>query len=97
MYIGDYIMGQTSINIRMDEELKKQFDSFCDDVGMTMTTAICIFAKTVVREQKIPFEIRNYMPNKDTIRAMENVINGVEMSKEFNSVKELMEDLNEDD
>lgn len=97
MYIGGNIMGQTSINIRMDEELKKQFDSFCDDVGMTMTTAICIFAKTVVREQKIPFEIRNYMPNKDTIRAMENVINGVELSKEFNSVKELMEDLNEDD
>ena len=97
MYIGGNIMGQTSINIRMDEELKKQFDSFCDDVGMTMTTAICIFAKTVVREQKIPFEIRNYMPNKDTIRAMENVINGVELSKEFNSVKELMEDLNEYD
>ena len=90
-------MGQTSINIRMDEELKKQFDSFCDDVGMTMTTAICIFAKTVVREQKIPFEIRNYMPNKDTIRAMENVINGGELSKEFYSVYELMEDLNEDD
>ncbi len=50
-------MGQTSINIRMDEDLKKQFDVFCSDVGMTMTTAVCVFAKTVVRERRIPFEI----------------------------------------
>lgn len=50
-------MAQTNISIRMDEDLKKQFDAFCSDVGMNMTTAICIFAKTVVRERKIPFEI----------------------------------------
>lgn len=50
-------MAQTNINIRMDEELKKQFDAFCSEVGMTMTTAFCIFAKTVVRQHRIPFEI----------------------------------------
>lgn len=50
-------MAQTSVSIRMDEDLKKQFDSFCSEVGMSMTTAFCIFAKTVVRERKIPFEI----------------------------------------
>ena len=42
-------MAQTNINIRMDEELKRQFDAFCSEVGMSMTTAICVFAKTVVR------------------------------------------------
>ncbi len=51
------IMAQTNINIRMDEELKKQFDKFCSDVGMSMTTAICVFAKKAVKEQRIPFEI----------------------------------------
>lgn len=50
-------MAQTNINIRMEENLKKEFDKFCSDVGMTMTTAFCIFAKKVVMEQKIPFEI----------------------------------------
>ena len=50
-------MAQTNINIRMDEELKRQFDSFCTDVGMSMSTAFCIFAKTVVRQHRIPFEI----------------------------------------
>ena len=50
-------MSQASINIRIDNELKKQFEAFCSDVGMSMTTAFCIFAKTVVKQQKIPFEI----------------------------------------
>lgn len=50
-------MAQTNINIRMDKELKKQFDEFCSNIGMTMTTAICVFAKAAIREQKIPFEI----------------------------------------
>lgn len=50
-------MAQTSINIRMDEELKKQFDAFCSEIGMNMTTAFCVFAKKAVRERRIPFEI----------------------------------------
>ena len=50
-------MAQTNVNIRMDEELKNQFDSFCSDIGMSMTTAFCVFAKKAVRERRIPFEI----------------------------------------
>lgn len=50
-------MAQTNVNIRMDEELKKQFDKFCSDIGMSMTTAICVFARKAVKEQRIPFEI----------------------------------------
>ena len=50
-------MAQTNVNIRMDEDLKKQFDAFCVDIGMNMTTAFCVFAKTAVRERRIPFEI----------------------------------------
>ena len=30
-------MAQTNINIRMDAELKKQFEDFCADVGIIMT------------------------------------------------------------
>jgi len=50
-------MAQTNINIRMDAQLKKQFEAFCFDVGLTMSTAFNIFAKTSVKQQKIPFEI----------------------------------------
>lgn len=50
-------MAQATFSIRMDETLKKQFDSLCSDFGMNATTAFNIFAKAVVRERKIPFEI----------------------------------------
>lgn len=50
-------MALTNINIRIDEDLKRQFDNFCSDIGMSMTTAFCIFAKTAVRERRIPFEL----------------------------------------
>lgn len=51
------MMAQTNVNIRMDETLKKQFDHLCSELGLNMSTAFNVFAKTMVRQQKIPFEI----------------------------------------
>ncbi|MCL1806816.1 MAG: type II toxin-antitoxin system RelB/DinJ family antitoxin [Oscillospiraceae bacterium] len=50
-------MPQTNINIRMDEDLKNQFNALCVDLGLTMTAAFGVFAKAAVRQRKIPFEI----------------------------------------
>ena len=50
-------MAQSTFSIRMDEGLKIQFDALCSDFGMSMSTAINVFAKAVVRERRIPFEI----------------------------------------
>lgn len=50
-------MATTSVTIRMDENLKKQAEALFDEMGLNMTTAITMFAKTVVRQRRIPFEI----------------------------------------
>lgn len=50
-------MAQSSLNIRMDEDLKRQFDYVCEELGMNMSTAITIFAKKMIRENAIPFEV----------------------------------------
>ena len=50
-------MATTSVTIRMDENLKKQVETLFDDMGLNMTTDITMFAKAVVRQNKIPFEI----------------------------------------
>ncbi len=50
-------MSQVAFSVRMDSELKEKFEKLCDDLGMNMTTAFNIFARTVVREQRIPFEV----------------------------------------
>ena len=47
---GVAIMANTSINIRMDADLKRQFEAFCADMGMTMTTSFNVFARKAVRD-----------------------------------------------
>ena len=55
--IGADNMVQTNVNIRMDGATKKQFDVICGELGLNMSTAFNIFARTVVRQNKIPFEL----------------------------------------
>ena len=50
-------MSTTSVTVRMDAVLKKQAETLFDDMGLNMTTAITLFTKAVVRQNKIPFEI----------------------------------------
>lgn len=50
-------MNQTTISIRIDTNDKKGFENFCNSTGMNISTAINMFIKTVLREQKLPFEI----------------------------------------
>lgn len=90
-------MAYTRINIRKDSNLKKQFENFCSDMGMTMTYAFNIFGKKAVREYRIPFEIGAETPNPVTKQAIEDAHNGINLSKPFTTVKELMDDLNADD
>ena len=88
-------MPQTSVNIRMDAELKNQFENFCNDVGMNMTTAFNIFAKTAVREQKIPFEIsakkNDPFFSSENIARLKKSIAQVEASKAHFTEHELIE------
>ena len=51
-------MAQTSMTFRVDDSLKKQFDMLCDEFGLTNTAALTIFMKAVVRERRIPFELK---------------------------------------
>lgn len=89
-------MAQTNVSIRMDAELKRQFEEFCADVGMSMTTAFCVFAKKVVRENRIPFEVDRDIPNEETRRAIEETRRMVEdpsYGKSYTDVDEMMKEL----
>ncbi len=63
-------MAQTSITMRIDENLKKQAEELFAEFGMNMTTALTVFIKAAVRQGKIPFEISVDIPNAETIEAM---------------------------
>ena len=50
-------MSQTTISMRIDEELKKEMEETCKELGLNITTAFTMFAKKVSREHRIPFEV----------------------------------------
>ena len=50
-------MSQTTVSIRMDESLKKDFDSICNELGITMSTAVIMLAKKMSREKRLPFDV----------------------------------------
>ena len=62
-------MAQTLMSIRIDEDLKNDFERYCGMLGMSMSTAFIIFAKTFVRERKMPFEIRLQEPSREEAKA----------------------------
>lgn len=64
-------MSQATFSVRMDETLKRQFDSLCADFGMNASTAINVFARAVVRERKIPFEIASEKQDVSREKAMQ--------------------------
>ncbi len=50
-------MSQTTVNFRIDSELKEDFEKTCKSLGLNITSAFTVFATKVVNEQRIPFEI----------------------------------------
>lgn len=92
-------MATTNITVRMDEDLKKQFNDLCAEIGLSMGSAFTIFAKTVVRERRIPFELSAPTPNKDTIAAM---LEAEKLSRDphtirYRSFREALEDVMADE
>ena len=61
-------MAQTTLHVRMDEDMKEMFDEFCNDLGMSMSTAVCLFVKQALKEQKIPFELKTSKKKPDVSR-----------------------------
>ena len=46
------------MTVRMDSNIKAAFDELCAQFGMSANAAMNIFANAVVRQRKIPFEIK---------------------------------------
>ena len=50
-------MSQSTVSVRMDEALKQEFDTVCNDLGLSMSTAVTMLAKKMAREKRLPFEV----------------------------------------
>lgn len=71
-------MAQTNVSFEMNEKLRDQMEEICDELGMDLEDAFKLFAKKMVNEQQIPFEVTvNDIPNDD---ADEKIIHFVKIS-----------------
>lgn len=51
-------MQQATLSIRVNSEDKKNFEEFCEQAGLNVSVAVNMFVKAVIREQKLPFEVK---------------------------------------
>ena len=59
-------MGQPMLSVRVSQEAKSRFEEFCARTGMNVSVCINMFVKVVLRDQKLPFEIKAVSDDKAT-------------------------------
>lgn len=89
-------MSSVSVTIRMDAELKKRFETLCDELGMNLTTAFTVFAKAAVRENGFPVDLYLRHPVPETLEAFEELLRmkaDPHMGKTYSTAEEMMKEL----
>ena len=89
-------MSQATFSVRMDDTLKNQFEILCNDFGMNMSTAINVFARAVVRERRIPFEIVSSEPEITRQKALQTFRSLREQSARNFSDELSLDEINEE-
>lgn len=90
------ISNSGTINIRVNNTLKDEATKLFNELGLNMSTAINIFLTQSVKEQAIPFEIKNPKPSRRLKKALKEasmIESGKIKAKSYNNFKELVEDL----
>lgn len=86
-----------TLNIRIEPELKKEVETTLNDLGMNIAEAVTIFLKQVVMTDSIPFSIRKPKLNAETIKAIEETEQGINLSKGYTNLDEMWEDIEKED
>lgn len=88
-------MATTTVQIRMDADLKMETEYVLKSIGLTMSSAMNLFCRQVVNQGKIPFElVAKDVPNLETLKSMKDTLEGKNLSRTFSSVDEMWEELN---
>jgi DNA-damage-inducible protein J len=79
------------LSTRIDHDTKLAFTHVCDEVGLSPSQAIKLFAKAVINYGGIPFELRSKTPNPKTLEAIQELESG--NGKVANDVSQLFQEL----
>lgn len=82
-----------TLHIRVEPSVKQKAEQTLRELGLSITEAVNVFLNQVILNDGIPFEIKKPKINKETIQAMEDTKNGKNLSKTFDNVDEMFEEL----
>lgn len=86
-------MAQANLSVRIDENDKKSFENFCNETGMNVSVAINMFIKTVLREHRLPFEIKtDPFYSKNNIKYLEKIVEDINSGRAKLEEHELIEE-----
>lgn len=51
------VIFMAQISLRIDDDIKRNAELACSEIGLSMSTAITIYLKKLAREKRIPFEV----------------------------------------
>ena len=84
-------INDTTMTIRVNSITKRRAQSLFNDLGMDMSTAINVFLKRSIEEDRIPFEIgRIKEPNLKTRQAIKRIDDEKNLVGPFDTVEEAM-------
>lgn len=73
------------VQVKIDKKLKEQAEQLLNDFGLDITTALRMFLKAVVREQRVPLKLKK--PKQDPLYSPENVAEIKRAAKELDEGK----------
>jgi len=79
------------LSTRIDHDTKVAFTLICDEVGLSPSQAIKLFARAVINHGGIPFELKVPQPNAISTAAMQALIEG--KGHRASSLDQLLTDL----
>ena len=87
------VNNMSTISVRLDSNDKHLFEEFCNDVGMSISTAVSMFVKNVITNQKLPFSVeRDPFYSKENMNHLRKIINDIESGNAKLTSHELIEE-----
>ena len=81
------------LNVRVDANDKKSFEQFCSSVGMNVSTAVNMFIKAVLREHKLPFEIKTSNFDDEVYNKLKEAEEEMKNTTKRYTAKEILDDI----
>lgn len=86
-------MKSEMLSTRIDHDTKVAFTNICDDVGLSPSQALKLFARAVINHGGIPFEVKAHQPNTTTAAAIKELVEG--KGHQSSSVDDMLKELTE--